>query len=345
MYQPLSDQRRKGFTLVELLVVIAIIGILIGMLLPAVQQVREAARRVTCANNQKQLALACHNYESTYEAFPPGANVQVRFPGVTLTSTSGSFSTGQASGIGDDGLPQAPIANKYGSWLVWILPYMEQNSTFETLDLRYTAIAKNADTTQFTPDLPPTERVIPAYTCPSDWNFDKVIVYDPSWGGPFRLGPNSYFGNAGRVSWYIYDMTRDGILFYNSKIGFENIVDGSSNVLLLGERYSKDDQWPGFSNFRGWGWSGRSSGQDYLCGMTETINYNLPEDVPRRSNGDPTFQFQNLKMNSYSSGHPGGANFAFCDGSVQFFSENANLIELQQFAIRDDGAVVNASAY
>jgi prepilin-type N-terminal cleavage/methylation domain-containing protein/prepilin-type processing-associated H-X9-DG protein len=342
---PTHFQRRKGFTLVELLVVIAIIGILIGMLLPAVQQVREAARRVTCANNQKQLALAVHNYESTFEAFPPGANVPVRFPGVTLVSTSGSFSASQASRIGDDGLPQAPIEGKYGSWLLWSLPFIEQNNIFEAIDTDYSGIALNGDSTKFTAGPPPTEEVIAPYVCPSDWEFDKVTEYAPSWGGPFRFGPNSYFGNAGRISWYYTNQTRDGVLFYNSKIGFNHLSDGSSNIMLLGERYSKEDLWKDFTNRRGWGWSGRSSGQDYLCGMDETINYQLDESTTFRGNGDPDYDFQNWKLNSYSSGHPGGANFGFCDGSVQFFNENISIIDLQQFAIRNDGEIVNASAY
>ena len=120
-----SRSRRTGFTLVELLVVIAIIGILIGMLLPAVQQVRGAARRTQCANNLRQAGLACLNYESAFQPFPPGLNVPIN-------QGSGSFYTGQANSMG---LKQPAINGKFGSWMVWVLPFMEQNNLFDQLNL------------------------------------------------------------------------------------------------------------------------------------------------------------------------------------------------------------------
>ena len=133
-----NKQHRNGFTLVELLVVIAIIGILIGMLLPAVQQVREAARRTTCANNLRQQALANLNYESAHMNFPPGLNVPI-------DQGSGSFSTGLAGAIN---LQTEPIHDRFGSWMVWTLPFQEQNNLYDQLDLTQRDYV-NADGTGF----------------------------------------------------------------------------------------------------------------------------------------------------------------------------------------------------
>ena len=112
-------KKRDGFTLVELLVVIAIIGILIGMLLPAVQAVREAARRIQCGNNQKQLALACLNYESSHMVFPPGLNC----PFSTNSGDGGFFTSNEFT----DGrrFPEPPIPGQFGSWMVWVMPFID----------------------------------------------------------------------------------------------------------------------------------------------------------------------------------------------------------------------------
>lgn len=307
----------RGFTLVELLVVIAIIGILIGMLLPAVQQVREAARRTTCANHERQLALATLNYESAHMHFPPGLNVPIDFG-------SGSFSTGLATATG---MPDAPISESFGSWMVWIFPFMEQNNLYDQLDLSQREYA-NADGANSA-----GAQQVSILICPSDIEEDTVIY------NQYHFGANSYIGCAGLQAWFLYDISYDGVLYYNSKVNFGSITDGSTNTFLLGERYSMDLEYPDFKNYRGWAWSSAYSARDCIAGMIEPVNYQLPPGV----GPNPGFSWTDKKFNSFSSAHPGGANFAMCDGSVQFVnaSSTTDLALLQDLAIRNDGNVVN----
>jgi prepilin-type N-terminal cleavage/methylation domain-containing protein len=119
---------RCAFTLIELLVVIAIIAILIGLLLPAVQKVREAAARMKCTNNLKQIGLACHNYAGTNEFFPPGICVPIG-------TGSGEVFPSSCPGGTAAGCPPQPIRGKWGSWLTWILPFVEQDNLYGKLNL------------------------------------------------------------------------------------------------------------------------------------------------------------------------------------------------------------------
>ena len=327
--------RRAGFTLVELLVVIAIIGILIGMLLPAVQQVREAARRTQCANNIRQLALASLNYESAHMKFPPGMNCPRRTldnggdkSGVffeTNTFTNGSI------------FPRPPHDNKFGSWMVWIMPFMEANNVIAMMDLNF----REFEIDNVRGINSPGAQIIPTLLCPSDFSSELIIF--PRDGVDRYFAPNSYFGVSGERSWWIGSgVSGDGVLFPNSAVTFAQITDGSSNTLLIGEKYNFDEQWPGFTERRGWAWASALALQDSIAGVLQPINYKLPADVPRRGNGDPSFAFQDFMFNMYGSGHPGGANFAACDGSVHFLTNTgaADIETLQFLAIRNDGNVV-----
>ncbi len=311
----ISKPNRNGFTLVELLVVIAIIGILIGMLLPAVQQVREAARRTQCSNNLKQLALACHNYESAHGQFPPGLNLPIG-PGV-FEDSDVHKKTGEE-----------PINDSWGSWMVWCLPFMEQNNIYDALDLKqnhdYNCIGNDSI----------GAKVIPSLICPSDYVPREVVTYRD-----LAFGINSYFGNAGIQAWYHRNATFDGVFFYNSKTSFASITDGSTNTLMIGERYSKDIEWERLESYRGWAWSNFNSVRDCLAGTLEPINYKFPEG----SGPNPSFALTDKKFSSFSSAHPGGANFAMCDGSVQFLTmtSTASLPQLQDLAVIDDGRIAN----
>ena len=330
MKSPMSPvNARRGFTLVELLVVIAIIGILIGMLLPAVQSVREAARRTQCANNMRQCALACLNYESAHMNFPPGLNIPVR------NGSGGSLRQGHVDANGAN--PDAPIADRYASWLVWILPFMEQNNIYSRMDL-----------TQWQwdnvrgPDSPGAQPV-PSFICPSDFG-DSVWILP---GGSFEdshFAVNSYFGNAGIQGWFYIGRTSDGFFNYNTETTFGMLVDGSTNTFMMGERYSFDPRFENFDQQRGWAWANRNAGRNCLIGSLAPINHMIPEGIMASSSGP--FAETDLKYNSFSSAHPGGANFAMGDGSVQFVSEGgaASLELLQQLAVINDGQVVNINA-
>ena len=316
-----KNQTRNGFTLVELLVVIAIIGILIGMLLPAVQQVREAARRTQCANNLRQIGLACHNFETTYGHLPPGVNIPIGNESGMVFPTNSLYTNGT--------IKPPPFGNKFGSWLAWILPFLEQGNIQQNY---------NFDEREFENTLGPDSigaQVIPSYICPSDFTDPDVIIFQDD----FYFGINSYFGNGGVQSWYIFDATFDGVFQINTSTEFKEIYDGTSNTILAGERYSFDPEWPDLPNRRGWAWSNFFSPQDCLAGTLEPINYTLPAG----SGPNPPFSLTDKRLSSFGSGHPGGCNLIFVDGSTRFTSSvgNSGLGNLQLLSIIDDGEIVD----
>jgi prepilin-type N-terminal cleavage/methylation domain-containing protein/prepilin-type processing-associated H-X9-DG protein len=310
--------RPAGFTLVELLVVIAIIGILVALLLPAVQAAREAARRAQCTNNLKQIGIACLNYHDVKKTFPPGICVPVG------TSDSGAiFGTSCPGGKIENCWPWA-IPGKWGSWLTWILPYMEESALYSTLDLnsREYAYCDGPDS--------PGAKLIPGYICPSDEQTTKVMIYSNT----YYFGMNSYFGNAGTKAWQVSLASFNGVLFYNSKIKIAKILDGTSHTMLAGERYSADPTWTlsnTLSDFRGWAWTNYNSGQDNLGDTAFPIN-----STAAQIGADP-------RKNNFGSGHPGGAVFVFCDGSVQYntLTGAGDLVTLQRLSIRNDGEVIS----
>ncbi|MFT5301128.1 MAG: prepilin-type N-terminal cleavage/methylation domain-containing protein, partial [Mariniblastus sp.] len=261
--------RRTAFTLVELLVVIAIIGILIGMLLPAVQQVREAARRVSCMNNVRQLTLACLNYESTFQRFPPGMN----FNGPHSNSRSDAPIVPRSS---------SPSRAQHFAWGVFILPFMEKNNLDDALKT-----ATNNWNTDWKQAVGAdgkllVSNVIPAFICPSDNAPDGKFT-------KYWTHPNSVANGVGfhSKSNYVACMgactgdyspsaivslnrqgsitTEWGIFGLNSKTNFAKISDGSSNVIAFGERSSRNEIEAGSTSSNpspqyGANWSGRFAG-------------------------------------------------------------------------------------
>src|SRR6478752_768500 len=184
---------RRAFTLVELLVVIAIIGILVSLTLPAVEATREAARRTSCVNNLTQLGLAAHSYEFHFEALPPG-----------VTNPVGPI--------------RSEPQGKHVSWIVRILPYMEENALFRNFDAEAGAYAPVNAAVRITP--------IAILECPSE--------PDPFLNDAGNVALSSYVGCHNDVEAPI-DKDNHGLLFLNSKVRYVDIEDGSSKTILLGE--------------------------------------------------------------------------------------------------------------
>jgi prepilin-type N-terminal cleavage/methylation domain-containing protein/prepilin-type processing-associated H-X9-DG protein len=319
MSRSLLSRRRRGFTLIELLVVIAIIAVLIGLLLPAVQKVREAAARMSCTNNLKQIALAAHNYHGDHGKFPTGVRLPVY--------------------VGD---------RPTGGTTLWVelLPYFEQDNLYKRWDCydnrNNVTGGRNATTAQ----------VIKLLICPSDplpEPVQEITYLTPAWAWGF-YGMSSYGGNAGKRSVWTGGapafprMTRDGIFFIDSCVRLEDILDGTSNTFLFGERYHRDpkydvqhnDVWPASASMAQWGRWG------YVGNGGAMGNVTLSTPVPINYRVPPGGDFSTVEDRAcaYGSGHPGGANFAFADGSVRFLSESTPLATLWALSTRADGEVV-----
>ncbi len=202
-------RHRAAFTLIELLVVIAIIAILIGLLLPAVQKVRDAAARVQCQNNLKQLGLAMHNYHDVNNGLPPGYNATGSYPAT-------------APGWG---------------WGAYILPFVEQDNLYRQLDL-----TKPVETQ------PAIQQVLKVFVCPSDQPPAAAFPVTDIAGATVCLaGPSSYAATVGDDGSEVDAPTGNGVFYRNSKVKLTDITDGTSNTVMLGDRAWADTQgvWAG----------------------------------------------------------------------------------------------------
>jgi prepilin-type N-terminal cleavage/methylation domain-containing protein/prepilin-type processing-associated H-X9-DG protein len=324
----ITTARRRGFTLIEILVAIAIIAILIGLLLPAVQKVREAANRIKCTNNLKQLGLAAHNHHDATGQFPTGGRLPVDVGGVPTGGTS--------------------------LW-VELLPYIEKDNLHKLWDFNDNRnnVAGGKNATQ--------AHVIMLLVCPSDPLPERVVEQTaanwlpPAWSRGF-YGMSSYGGNAGTRSTptgsppAFPDITRDGIFWIDSSIGFKDITDGASNTFLFGERTHRDleydrrqpDVAPGrapMALIGRWGFVAGPVGimANITLHTAVPINYRVP------AGGD--LSTMDNRCNAFGSGHSGGANFAFADGSVRFLRESTSLSILQALSTRAGGEPVPEGDY
>lgn len=228
--------RRKGFTLIELLVVIAIIAILIALLVPAVQKVREAAARTQCNNNIKQVALSAHSYEAAYKRFPSGHN------------------------FGDPATaPAAPDKGKYYGLLVALFPYMEKGDIVKSMDLtsQYQLNTNGPNSVGAQPVL--------SLICPSDVNMPvpAVLKYNT-----YYFGISSYGGCSGTSATEVASkwgqMLNNGIFFGNSRVRMNEILDGTSNTLFFGERTQvKLEKASSAMAVGGWAWANAYALEDH----------------------------------------------------------------------------------
>ena len=316
----------NGFTLVELLVVIAIIGILIALLLPAVQAAREAARRSKCSNSMKQIGLAIHNYHDTYRAFPAGTWMYRQNGTKYVPDCSSSMGSTR----------RAP-------WTVSILPYMELQALYDQCNFneqfnwtRSYAPLGHAD------NVAVWETSVGAYQCtsyPDRATLNNHTNYFGVMGGGDYPGTEYCDGSwAGRALW------NNGVLCLSSEIAFAGILDGSSNTFMVGETRYQVCEGGNASHFMGWASSSR--GEDNpVPGVLAAANLqiNLMDvsggtyDTAFGTNPEGTRGIQQRMFGSY---HPGGCLFTLADGSARFVSETIELTTYWHLGDRQDGVPV-----
>jgi prepilin-type N-terminal cleavage/methylation domain-containing protein/prepilin-type processing-associated H-X9-DG protein len=325
-----ARNRTAAFTLIELLVVIAIIGILIALLLPAVQKIRAAAARVQCANNLHQIGLACHNYHDAYQAFPLQYNV-----------------------------------NLESSWVVEVAPFLEQDAfrqrwlaTLTTSNPYLAAVQGGPNSLYAT--------AIKSLVCPADAFPTPPVAQinapgtrpgypDGIYGALTSYGPNT--GTRGWASLFDPPKIDDGVflvLNYTQTVRIADITDGTSSTILFGEAYHRDALWKTFSDqcmysaspnlgdmstTAAWYWV------DYVArNAAVPINWQLTPSVVAgpfpAPFSPPCRDVQYKRLGAYGSGHGGGANVVFADGSVHFLRDSLSLATLQALSTRAAGEVI-----
>ncbi|QDS86927.1 putative major pilin subunit [Rosistilla ulvae] len=294
--------QRRGFTLVELLVVIAIIGILVGLLLPAVQAAREAARRMSCTNNLKQIGLALHNYHDTYQKLPPG-----------LIDHSSSQSSAKAG----------------WGWSVFILPAIEQSPLFDALEVNTKSLDEHRGSTTETVTTVQTTTPLSVFECPSDpgpsINTKRGGHAKTNYVGVFGSGFSTSSAGGGYHDSNAKSSQFNGLFAGNSKVRFRDILDGLSNTFAVGEVESLNKNagvWVGNYGPNRWG------GVYFDARIGTLIN--------ATSGTNPSW----ASTANFSSFHPGGAHFVKADGSVGFITENIDGRTYENLASRNDGKVI-----
>ncbi|QJW98140.1 DUF1559 domain-containing protein [Frigoriglobus tundricola] len=326
------SRSRRGFTLIELLVVIAIIAILIGLLLPAVQKVREAAARMKCANNMKQIGLAIHNYESTFQKIVPSRD----YP---------TFK---------------------GGWLVSLLPYIEQNNLYQSM--MAVPGANGAPDPVYANggmDVPPySNTIVPTYVCPSDPRTGNAFIANPNnLTGPYSTDSSTAHALTDYVAVYGFTWVQNlangelpasqqGMMYVPKNPSgpphkkFGDVTDGLSNTVAVGEK-------PPISDLS-WGWWtagrrdvvwGTESQADAAIATTDQNNAPCNDPAPHYFRAPVAGGVSNpCNANHFYSLHTGGANWTLGDGSVRFVSYSASSIIVSMSSI-SGGEVIDGSQY
>jgi prepilin-type N-terminal cleavage/methylation domain-containing protein/prepilin-type processing-associated H-X9-DG protein len=335
------SRTRAGFTLIELLVVIAIIAILMGLLIPAVQQVRDAADRTDCANNLHNIGIALAGFEAVNRKFPSGTASN----GVSYISTPADYPVGAA------------FPHNYWSWMAQILPYVEKQGLYNQAD----AWSTGGSLAQLqwwpwggfwlTPPTPPNPVMgieVRTWACPADTRTLVASYYDAFGDGiPTNVAFTAYLGVTGAndpdfgavvgpnpglpPALNVGAPPCDGILYFRSEVRTIGIIDGTSNTLIVGERPPSKDLYYGWW-FDGGGWDGSGTG-DVVLGA-RSVKYATSLVDPTSGNPcDPgNVGFRPGSLNNYCdqthfwSLHTGGANFLFADAHVRFLNYSANRV-------------------
>ncbi len=336
----LMSSRRRAFTLIELLVVIAIIAVLIGLLLPAVQKVREAANRMSCSNNLKQLALAVHNYHDTHASLPRSGSE------IHLLDSHNRGPDRQGTGCCGTNAPR-------WSWIARLLPYIEQDNLYRQGDIPRARVNQSAAT------LAVIATDLKALTCPSDsssprvrtgsanvesgrqaavtsykgvsganWGTDFVgVTNDTNFSTPYRNPPTGTPAQQNGLE------KGDGIFWRADirygKLTLAGITDGTSNTLMIGEDIGVYIRWNEWALPNG------------ACG-TCAIPPNTGNKIGDPDNGIVVPSTNRWPTRySFRSNHSGGLNFALADGSVRFVSDSIPLQTYRALATRAGGEVVS----
>lgn len=313
-----TRNQRRGFTLVELLVVIAIIGVLIALLLPAVQQAREAARRISCSNNLKQLGLAMHNYHDTHLSFPYAYRTLDNPPG-------GSGITGGQTHARD-------------TWFHRILPFIEQTALADLYESDSSTFP-NGTTAALTQS---QRTVVPGLYCPSN----------PTINGPGANLTSGFQGTYGvclsgsETTGITTTRNGKGMFFLESKTKFRDITDGTGNTIMAGEGIARRmDNTAGHGDL-GQYWGGASWGASGFT-TAEAPNTTLPDrphscksTTVREAPCQSTSSTRGQQYNFSRSYHPGGVQVVLGDASVHFVPETINTDVFRDLGDRSDGDVV-----
>ncbi|QDS86523.1 hypothetical protein EC9_06870 [Rosistilla ulvae] len=332
----MAAKKKHGFTLVELLVVIAIIGILVGLLLPAVQAAREAARRMQCSNNLKQIGIAMHNYHDTFKKLPMGLKNDY---GHALDMRGQQYGHKLPSGT-----PFQSNMAQY-NWSAYIAPFVELQNAFDAIDVngRYAAEAMDIATARAVVATP-----VAGFRCPSDTGEDVNVhgIYRVKAlnGTTYDVATSNYAGVAdddgggGGLNLSMDARGCKGVLYNDSDDRFRDVTDGTSNVLLVGER--ADETYNGLcgkKQITGAATLYVSSAQSLLAhsnrGASSALGVagaGINVDAPNCAD------MYNVKV-PFTSLHPGGAQFVLVDGSVHFLSETLDLTTYRRLANKEDG--------
>lgn len=301
--------RRHAFTLIELLVVLAIIAILLGLLLPAVQKVREAASRMKCANNLKQMGLACHNYHDAQRSLPPGYLALISY-------SDGANDT--APGWG---------------WAAFLLPFLEQDNLYRQID--FSQPVQNSLAAQ---------TVLPMFLCPSDIvPTSPFPVTDLTLSPVATLAPSSYAATCGPDASDVADPVGQGVFYRNSRTKLTDITDGTSNTVLIGDRAWAQalGAWAGAPSgavMR----AGTLNPWPLATGPAPTLVLAHNNWINIRTDADGG-------LDDFSSNHVMGVNLLFTDGSIHFIGSITGPgpvhDDFQALGTRSGGEVIQMLSY